>query len=994
MNTNDGTNSGSITIVDGANGAINITPNGTGATTIGKLTATNAVLTTPALGTPSALTLTNATGLVATTGLTATGTKSSSTYLRGDNTWATVSTGGGGISNVVEDTTPQLGGNLDTQGHAIQSSGSKTIISPGSGGGNEVVSIGDDSNNPGTLRVGSDGNNNQLPLAVSVKNSSNTNQQVAAYFLAGNHHASDIGTGFGPIIELRTSTGTAYSGVVSGKISTKQIGSGNSVANHDLHLDAGGTGQVVINDDFKMSSDTLTGPTTWSIDTSSSGGSIRMKNGATEVGRFMSLGFQAIDGTASNPSIAFLNSYQTGLYRPAANQIGLTINGTAQMLLKDGVLEPITDNDVDIGSSSLEFKDGYFDGTLHCDVLDLAGTEYTSIGGASALDELSDTKNGGTNFTSSLIMGNAVGSVSHGTLNGVNNATGVGHGSLASITEADDVTCLGRNAGGALTTGSNNVLIGSNAGSNWDNSSGITTASHNYIIGTAGSGPMTGGKNVIMGSSAGYAVTSGQGNLLMGYRAGASQTTGQKIVALGHDALYSGTGSNYQVAIGDSAGYSHTGTECVLIGSDAGKQGGASHGAVHIGRQAGYRATGSDNISIGRAAMFSASSSNTGISNVAIGRNSLYNLTVGGGNISIGENTLNAVSNADYNVAIGYYAGQDVTSGGYGTFVGFKAGYFSTSAYQNVAIGGNALYGVSGTTTGGYNTAVGYNSQKLIQTGAYNNSLGNNSLLNISTGTKNIAIGYQSGDNITSGSNNVVIGGADVTATSDDQLKISSGDGSPVWIEGSSAGVVNIPGSLTVAGSALGNSYIDGMNPPSSSGFFANSTPGWGNNQWGTATWSDTGSLYFPFIAQATGDVQSTGIRTTSAASLTMAQIGFYSDNNGAPNTLIGTAGQIDIANSGTHTVNVSGNNIELVRGTQYWVGIVRIGSATPTTYMQNTQGNSDGHASPSLGGESAPSQSPRTAYRNSSATLELPSSAGGSLYWPSYLPRVWVKVG
>ena len=60
-------------------------------------------------------------------------------------------------------------------------------------------------------------------------------------------------------------------------------------------------------------------------------------------------------------------------------------------------------------------------------------------------------------------MGNAVGSVSHGTLNGVNNATGVGHGSLASITEADDVTCLGRNAGGALTTGSNNVLIGSNS---------------------------------------------------------------------------------------------------------------------------------------------------------------------------------------------------------------------------------------------------------------------------------------------------------------------------------------------------------------------------------------------------------------------------------------------------------------------------------------------------------------------------------------------------
>ncbi len=51
--------------------------------------------TTPALGTPSAGTLTSCTGLPATTGLTATGTKDSTTYLRGDNTWATISAGGG-----------------------------------------------------------------------------------------------------------------------------------------------------------------------------------------------------------------------------------------------------------------------------------------------------------------------------------------------------------------------------------------------------------------------------------------------------------------------------------------------------------------------------------------------------------------------------------------------------------------------------------------------------------------------------------------------------------------------------------------------------------------------------------------------------------------------------------------------------------------------------------------------------------------------------------
>lgn len=57
--------------------------------------STSPTLITPALGTPTALTLTNATGLVATTGLTATGTKDSTTFLRGDNTWATPAGSGG-----------------------------------------------------------------------------------------------------------------------------------------------------------------------------------------------------------------------------------------------------------------------------------------------------------------------------------------------------------------------------------------------------------------------------------------------------------------------------------------------------------------------------------------------------------------------------------------------------------------------------------------------------------------------------------------------------------------------------------------------------------------------------------------------------------------------------------------------------------------------------------------------------------------------------------
>ena len=58
---------------------------------------------------------------------------------------------------------------------------------------------------------------------------------------------------------------------------------------------------------------------------------------------------------------------------------------TNQIQLDDGVLKPVTDNDVDLGTSALEFKDGYFDGTLHCDVLDLNGTEHTTIEDPTAL---------------------------------------------------------------------------------------------------------------------------------------------------------------------------------------------------------------------------------------------------------------------------------------------------------------------------------------------------------------------------------------------------------------------------------------------------------------------------------------------------------------------------------------------------------------------------------------------------------------------------------
>jgi len=87
------------------------------------------------------------------------------------------------------------------------------------------------------------------------------------------------------------------------------------------------------------------------------------------------------DGTAGAPALTNTGDTNCGLFFSAADTLSFTAAGTAQFTMADGVVAPVTDDDVDLGTSSLEFKDGYFDGTLYCDTLNLAGTSHTSISG-------------------------------------------------------------------------------------------------------------------------------------------------------------------------------------------------------------------------------------------------------------------------------------------------------------------------------------------------------------------------------------------------------------------------------------------------------------------------------------------------------------------------------------------------------------------------------------------------------------------------------------
>ncbi len=63
------------------------------------------------------------------------------------------------------------------------------------------------------------------------------------------------------------------------------------------------------------------------------------------------------------------------------DQIDFKVANADQIKLTDGVLAPSTDNDIDLGTSSLEFKDAYFDGTITSD-----GGTFDTLGVGAAKD--------------------------------------------------------------------------------------------------------------------------------------------------------------------------------------------------------------------------------------------------------------------------------------------------------------------------------------------------------------------------------------------------------------------------------------------------------------------------------------------------------------------------------------------------------------------------------------------------------------------------------
>ena len=95
-------------------------------------------------------------------------------------------------------------------------------------------------------------------------------------------------------------------------------------------------------------------------------------------------------------SIAGDGDTNTSITFSGSDVITVATGGAGRITFKDGALSPVTDNQIDLGTSSLEFKNAFFDGTVTSDAFagpltgNVTGTADVATA-VTAADESSDT---------------------------------------------------------------------------------------------------------------------------------------------------------------------------------------------------------------------------------------------------------------------------------------------------------------------------------------------------------------------------------------------------------------------------------------------------------------------------------------------------------------------------------------------------------------------------------------------------------------------------
>ena len=213
-----------------------------------------------------------------------------------------------------------------------------------------------------------------------------------------------------------------------------------------------------------------------------------------------------------------------------------------------------------------------------------------------------------------------------------------------------------------------------------DAHSGGTDFNNSIQIGNAGPYTYTQAPgNTGVGKSIFNSLTTGFNNSTFGFESFKNNTIGNNNVSMGYRALYENDEGSYNVAIG-----AHS-LERNKV-SQAGSLGGPGFQNVAIGSFSLQNAISNMNVAVGTETLRNLT---TGGQNIAMGEHALRDLTTGSGNVSIGYSSMILTSpTASSNTSIGTKAGEQ-NQGSNNIFIGDGSGQFNNGS-GNILIGKNS----------------------------------------------------------------------------------------------------------------------------------------------------------------------------------------------------------------------------------------------------------------------------------------------------------------
>lgn len=227
-----------------------------------------------------------------------------------------------------------------------------------------------------------------------------------------------------------------------------------------------------------------------------------------------------------------------------------------------------------------------------------------------------------------------------------------------------------------------------------------------------------------------------------------------------------------------------TGKDLSINGIRFGRKTSTTYNNLAIGKQSLENLTTAiKNIAIGDSTLFT---STTGGLNIAIGYAALSLNTTGNNNTAIGNQTLSQNTTGIHNIAMGSIALRDNTVGNYNTSIGSNSSLVNTTGVENAVLGAGAFrtntigsyntaigrFALFGNTTASGNTGVGYKALYVNATGTYNTALGY--LADVSADGLTNATAIGNGASVTT-SNTVQLGNASVTKVNTSGVVYSNG---------------------------------------------------------------------------------------------------------------------------------------------------------------------------------------------------------------------------